>query len=107
MAQFDVYRNPNPATRGDLPYLLDVQSDLMAGLATRKVATAMTIQTLTPQVAGIPGKGLGPRWRISPVAGGKSSPPLTCRLPGFEITPTRHAHRVAGQAVSCALEGQW
>ena len=37
MAQFDVYRNPNPATRARIPYLLDVQSDLLEPLATRVV----------------------------------------------------------------------
>ena len=30
MAQFDVYRNPNPASRGRIPYLLDVQSGWLA-----------------------------------------------------------------------------
>ena len=29
MAQFDVYRNANTATRARIPYLLDVQSDLL------------------------------------------------------------------------------
>ena len=37
MAQFDVYRNPNPATRARIPYLVDVQSELLAPLATRVV----------------------------------------------------------------------
>ena len=37
MAQFDVYRNANSATRARIPYLLDVQSDLLDSLATRVV----------------------------------------------------------------------
>lgn len=37
MAQFDVYQNPNTATRKVIPYLLDVQADLLDGLATRVV----------------------------------------------------------------------
>jgi toxin CcdB len=37
MAQFDVYRNAHPATRARVPYLLDVQSDLLDTLATRVV----------------------------------------------------------------------
>jgi toxin CcdB len=37
MAQFDVYLNPNPGTRKVIPYLLDVQADLLDGLATRVV----------------------------------------------------------------------
>ena len=37
MAQFDVYHNPNPATRKTIPYLLDVQADLLDAMATRVV----------------------------------------------------------------------
>lgn len=37
MAQFDVYKNPNPKTRRQVPYLLDVQSDLLDPIATRVV----------------------------------------------------------------------
>ena len=37
MAQFDVYRNANPATRTRVPYLLDLQSDLLDPLGTRVV----------------------------------------------------------------------
>ncbi|MEK7816200.1 MAG: CcdB family protein [Pseudomonadota bacterium] len=37
MAQFDVCRNRNPRTRRSIPFLLDVQSDLLSGLVTRVV----------------------------------------------------------------------
>lgn len=37
MAQFDVYRNTNPETSVVIPYLLDVQTDLLDRLATRVV----------------------------------------------------------------------
>lgn len=37
MAQFDVYENTNPATSREIPYLLDVQSDLLNDLATHVV----------------------------------------------------------------------
>lgn len=37
MAQFDVYRNSNPASRAMIPFLLDVQSDMLEPLATRIV----------------------------------------------------------------------
>jgi toxin CcdB len=39
MAQFDLFRNPR---RGGYPLLLDVQSDLLARLATRVVVPLMT-----------------------------------------------------------------
>jgi toxin CcdB len=81
MPQFSVHKNPNPDSKATYPYLLDIQSDLMADLGTRVVvplslATAMqgkVIKTLmptfkidgknyvmlTPQLAGISRKQLG------------------------------------------------
>jgi toxin CcdB len=83
MPQFAVHRNRNPETRTRFPFLLDVQSDLLSELGTRVVvpltlATAATrrtaMQTLspllavegkdylmvTPQLAGIAARELGP-----------------------------------------------
>ena len=37
MAQFDVYANPQPASRQFVPYVVVVQSDLINQLATRLV----------------------------------------------------------------------
>jgi toxin CcdB len=81
MAQFDVYRNANPATRTRIPYLLDVQSDLLEPLATRVVVPlarpevlggkpaerlspgfeveGRRLLMLTPELAGVPRKALG------------------------------------------------
>jgi toxin CcdB len=81
MAQFDVYRNANSATRARIPYLLDVQSDLLDTLATRivvplckpgilkgrlaeKLNPAFDVEgrqvaMLTPELAGVPAKVLG------------------------------------------------
>lgn len=82
MAQFAVYRNINPATRAAVPLLLNVQSDLLAELGTRVVVPLYAASTLqgkmlktltprfeiegesyvmmTPQMAGIATKQLGP-----------------------------------------------
>ncbi len=83
MPQFAVHRNRNGATRARYPLLLDVQSDLLEDLRTRVVipltpASATTKRTslqnltplctvegkeyllLTPQLAGIAAKELGP-----------------------------------------------
>jgi toxin CcdB len=38
MAQFDVHRNANPVTARDIPYLLDIQNDLLWCLSTRVIA---------------------------------------------------------------------
>ena len=81
MAQFDVYRNLNPASRTRIPYLLDVQSGLLEALATRVVIPlcrpevlsgkpaerlnpeiaieGRRLLMLTPELAGVPRKALG------------------------------------------------
>ena len=81
MAQFDVYRNANPATRTRIPYLLDIQSDLLESLSTRVVVPlckpellkgrlaerlnpvfeveGRRMVMLTPELAGVSGKILG------------------------------------------------
>ena len=62
MAQFDVYRNPSPASRSRYPLLLDVQSDLLAELNTRVVVP------LCP-AAGMKGRLLGHLTPILPIEG--------------------------------------
>lgn len=37
MAQFSVHENTNPRTKEEIPFLLDVQSDVVSVLATRVV----------------------------------------------------------------------
>lgn len=81
MAQFDVYENRNPKTKRLMPFLLDVQSDLLSGLATTvviplclateaaplamvRLTPSLNINNqgyllLTPQLAGIAKNGLG------------------------------------------------
>jgi toxin CcdB len=44
--QYDVYENPSPRMRDQYPYVIDIQSDLLSGLATRLVVPlAMTSLT--------------------------------------------------------------
>ena len=38
MAQYDIHRNPDARTRGAMPYVLELQADLLSGLDTRVVA---------------------------------------------------------------------
>ena len=59
MAQFDVYENPNPQTRQAIPYLLDVQADLLAELATRVV-----VPLVHASVMGKAAKHLNPEFKI-------------------------------------------
>ena len=52
MAQWQVYRNANPATRGYTPYLLDVQADLLHTLSTTVGAPLRPISGLTGELMG-------------------------------------------------------
>jgi len=80
MAQFDVFENPNEETNQGIPYLLDVQADLLDSLSTRAVVplvaastTGKAIQHLNPEfiikdtaifmstaeLAGVPVRSMG------------------------------------------------
>ncbi|WP_419764005.1 MAG: CcdB family protein [Arcobacter sp.] len=37
MAQFDVYKNINNSSKDDIPYLLDIQNDILKNLSSRVV----------------------------------------------------------------------
>ena len=63
MAQFDVYLNPNPDTRKSIPYLLDVQTDLLDTLATRVVVPLVLAEEM-----GLAAKNLNPQFKIKGVA---------------------------------------
>ncbi len=62
MAQFDVYLNANRDTRAAVPYLLDVQADLLDSLATRVVVPLFAASEM-PLVA----KHLNPQFKIKGV----------------------------------------
>ncbi len=81
MSRFSVHRNKNPRTESAIPFLLDVQSDLLDHLDTRVVIPLVKAKSfggppsellkpvftingerhilLTPMLAGIPRKELG------------------------------------------------
>ena len=50
MAQFDVHRNSDAATREHSPYILDVQSNLLSHLATRVVVPLVRFREFGPRV---------------------------------------------------------
>ncbi len=78
MAHLAVYKNDNPSTKKLIPYLLDVQSDLLVSLETRVVVPLYLYEknglkaisrltpvidferkqylVMTPQLAGVPAK---------------------------------------------------
>jgi len=59
MAQFDVYRNLNPDTNRLIPYLLDVQADLLDRLATRAIVPLVMAAEM-----GKPAQHLNPQFEI-------------------------------------------
>ncbi len=59
MAQFDVYTNPNPETKRAVPYLLDVQADLLKNLRTRVVIPLYSMSAMVKAA-----KHLNPRFSI-------------------------------------------
>lgn len=89
MAQFDLYVNQNAATRQTIPYLLDLQADLLEALGTRVVAPLVTASLF-----GKPATHLNPTFIIdeSPVV------MSTAELAGVPV-------RLLGKAVG-SLKGQ-
>jgi toxin CcdB len=82
VARFDVYRNPNRRSRDRIPYLLDIQANLLGDLATCLVVPlvpasefGLTLERLNPvlrlggrnyvmattEMASISRKGIGER----------------------------------------------
>ncbi len=72
MAQFDVHTNPNSTTKKNIPFLLDVQADLLDNLATRVV-----VPLYAASVFGSPAKHLNPKFQIKRKAVVMSTAELT------------------------------
>lgn len=49
MGRFDIYNNPGKS-QGSIPYLVDVQSNVVSGLATRIVIPLRTLAIFSSQV---------------------------------------------------------
>ena len=63
MAQFDVYENTNPETMQAIPYLLDIQANLLDNLTTRVV-----VPLITASAMGKAAKHLNPQFKIKQTA---------------------------------------
>ncbi len=53
MAQFDLYKNPNPAARKHAPYLVNLQSDHLDHIATRLCAPVKSARISSKPIAGL------------------------------------------------------
>jgi toxin CcdB len=60
MAQYDVYANPNPASRDAVPYVVDVQNRLLSQFTTRLV---VPLRPAGAELAGAP-RRLLPRLQV-------------------------------------------
>ena len=60
MAQFDVHKNPDNSTNSAVPFLLDVQADLLENLATRVV-----VPLYSASAFGALAKHLNPKFKIN------------------------------------------
>lgn len=78
MARFDIYPNPDAARAADVPYLLDVQCDLLAALDSRVVVPLRRIDRFAS--VGLP-KNLAPVFEIEGVACFMETPKLAA-VPG-------------------------
>lgn len=76
MAQFDVHANPNAETRKTIPYLLDVQADLLDGLATRVV-----VPLIDEEEVAVAARHLNPRFEVE----GASVIMSTAELAGVSV----------------------
>lgn len=61
MAQFDVYPNPSPRSRDQVPYVVDVQSNLLSALRTRLVMPLTRVAVDSPH----PPRRLAPQFTIT------------------------------------------
>jgi len=61
VAQYDVYPNPSPRSREQVPYVVDVQSDLLSALRTRLVMPLTRVAVDLPH----PPRRLAPQFSIS------------------------------------------
>ena len=94
MGPFSVHENQNPSRREDVPFLLDIQSDLLSGLATRLVVPLVRPETLRA----------GPMTRLAPVLRFRERD-LVAMVPEMAAIPRHHLGPIAGDLAQ--LRGEW
>ena len=103
MAQFDVYRNPHIDKNPSVPYLLDIQSELLESLSTRIV-----VPMVLASEAGRTLKGLNPRVTIERLDVVLSIPELA-GLPvqalGGKVTNLKHLRSEIISAIDFLITG--
>jgi toxin CcdB len=104
MAQWDVYANPSARMRDEIPYLVDLQSDLLSGLGSRWVAPLARTRVAP---AGMP-RTLCPGFRIAGTAVvllPQESGPIDARLLKRRLVSLRaQAHEIVA-AIDAVISG--
>jgi len=84
MAQFDVYTNLNPVTKRTIPYLLDIQTDLLNNLTTRVVIPLYSVSAMGKACKrGVPNM----HWQRAPDGRMPQTPPLEFQTFDRVISP--------------------
>lgn len=104
MPQWDVYLNPSARLRDEIPYLVDLQSDLLSGLDTRLVAPLAHTRIAS---AGLP-RRLCPAFTISGLSVvllPQEAGPIDARLLKRRVVSLRaHSHDIVG-ALDAVISG--
>jgi toxin CcdB len=104
MAQWDVYANPSARMRDEIPFLVDLQSDLLSGLASRLVAPLARTQVAP---AGAP-RRLCPVFDVTGTAVAllpQEAGPIDARLLKRRVMSLRdHAHEIV-DALDAVISG--
>ncbi|HEY3272103.1 MAG TPA: CcdB family protein [Geothrix sp.] len=93
MTEYSVFRNPNPKTYAAVPFLLDVQSEVLSMLGTRVV-----VPLYRPDAAGVHAMS-----RLTPVVAFQGQP-LVVMVPELAGIPRRELGAVAGDLLSARGE---
>jgi toxin CcdB len=103
MAQFDVFENPNEETNQAVPYLLDVQADLLDTLSTRVVVPLVAASAMGKAV-----KHLNSEFTIRNTAVFLSTAELAgipCRSMGEKVGSLRNQRREIIAALDFLITG--
>jgi toxin CcdB len=104
MAQWDVYANPSPRSRDEVPYVVVLQSALLDGLATRLV---MPLSRTDVASSRLPGR-LAPQFDIDGVRV-VPKPHQTAYLPASElrrpVTSLRRQSHLLVDALDAVVSG--
>lgn len=85
MAAYSVFRNPNPRTNATIPFLLDVQSEVLSMLGTRVVVPLYRVDATDVRAMS----------RLTPVVDFQGQP-LVAMVPELAGIPRRELGAVAG-----------